>query len=529
MVKKILSFLVAMSLLTGVTVSAEDSEITYDSTVNDSPTQIADCTVEVEKAELYCVKLPKSVRLGGEDDSPSFTYTVEVSGEISSDNYVRVIPLDGGYIETDNGTRVDVTVEQEVKKWASAEVKAGATTTGVMTATDLNPGKYSGRVQFFISLDDGYFYQNATCTTPKLRIAQDTNENGVQDTGEELATPEAVGKALGHAYEGEHEFEYNCTRCRQTIYEVSTPQELYDFSAAVAAGNTFSGLEVDLINDIDMYDLTSVTAFTPIGTNNTGFAGVFNGNNHSISGMAKHTVLHSNDNNRYIYTGLFGNVRNATIKNLVYTDSNVFVDTLTAGKMGYSCTYGAFVGRAENSVVLENCRLCNITTTINFARNANATNGMGNGYSYSSPFIGYVTGTNVNTIIKNCCATNNKFIIDAATYTAGALNCYMFLFGWYAEAATLTVDSSYVSDTLLSYISTNATSGVKATEYYDGSVTAVYTNLPYAVTGTNCTALTDDELKSQTGVDLLNTGYDPARWKLDLLNENNGYPIQIMS
>ena len=503
-------------------VSADTTTINYDSTVNDNPTTIQEVDVDVEKAEIYAVTLPKSITLAGDTDSPTYEYTVKVQGEISTNNYVRVIPMDGSYVETDMGYTHDLTVEQEKRKWTYDEVLAGSNTTGTMTAIDLNPGKYTGKVKFFISLDDGYFYESPTCTTGKLRVGEDANDNGTLEDSEKFVTPVAVSKPLGHTYDGEHQFSYECTRCHTTVYEVSTPEELMTFTMMAASGNSFTDIEIDLIADIDMYEFTNNTTFQPIGMLHAPFAGTFDGNNHSISGLKKQAVYCKNTD--FIYSGLFGTVKNATIKNLVLENSNIAMDTLTATGMGYTFNYGAIVGHVAGDVTLENCRVHNINTTVNFAYNSN---GMGNKYSYSSPFIGLVTGDAVNIVIRNCCATNNEFITDASNYNLGVA-CYLTRFGTYNETATLTVDSAYVVDNLISYISTETGNTVNdVTNYLGSDVTTTYTNVPYAVTGTNCTALTDDELKSQTGVDLLNTDRDPIVWQLDLLNVNGGYPVQV--
>ena len=515
--RNIFASILACSMLT-MSVSAETQEINYDSTTDTTTrTQTTDCVVEVEKAEIYCVKLPKYVKLDGSSDIPTYTYTVEVLGEISTGNFVRVIPLEGAYIETEVGDTADLTITQDVVKWTADEVLAGDSTTGTMVAESLNPGKYSGVVQFFVSLDDGYFYKDATCTTAKLRVAQDLNDNGVQDVDETLDTPIAVGKALGHAYDGEHTFEFACTRCHQTVYEVSTPQELVDFSSAVASGNTFSGLEVNLINDIDMYDLTSVTAFTPIGNGSCVFSGTFNGNNHKISGMAQlNSFATTVSPNTYSgVSGLFGCVKDAYIKNLIYSDSNITVNALDV----LNTQYGCVVGYVASSVTLENVRVTDVTTTVVVPGNLSSV--------YTGPFIARINSGPVSII--NCAATGVTTIVDArlSTTNNGAFTHWAYKFG-YMSGGTINVSNSY-AEIVASHISTSAStkSVVDLTGSYYSSNT-VFSNLPYQTTGTNCVALTDDELKSQTGVDLLNTGYDTPVWKLDLLNENNGYPIQII-
>lgn len=522
--------LVCLGMLSGMTtVSAETQTVNYDSTINTTPTITQEVGVEVEKAEIYAVTLPKNVQLDGSLDSPTYQYTVEVSGEISTDNFVRVIPLEGSFIQTDMGVTHDLSVTQEKIKWTADEVLTGSTVNGTMTAIDLNPGKYTGYVRFFVSLDDGYFYQEATCTTGKLRIGEDTNNNGVMDTGEELGTPVQVGKPLGHSHSGAHTFESVCDRCHKTVYEVSTPEELVEFSAAVNAGNSFAGKTVLLTKDLDMYDLTSVTPFTPIGKPSALFAGTFDGCNHTIKNIDKLCAITGlTVTNLNISAGFFGAAGNgAEIKNLILADSDVAITTV--GATPYIATAG-LCAYTTGGLSITNCRLTNYNLTHKVATNTSD--------GFASPFVGTTPDAVNNTIcITNSCATNFSVLYDFTDRASGVyIKCNRAL-GYAEYRQPITMRNSYVIIDVFANAPGGITSKTTNTLYSSfrgGSASQILANLPYTyastdtTTATNCIALTDEELKSQTGIDLLNTGYSTPVWKLDLLNENNGYPIQII-
>ena len=118
-------------------------------------------------------------------------------------------------------------------------------------------------------------------------------------------------------------------------YLIKTAQHLKDLAHYVNDGETFKGKYFKMTNDIavnnlqwDNGDRTKAPAnlkdlelWTPIGEYgsflNDYFEGIFDGDGHSISGL----VIHVQD---YDYTGLFGAVNNAIIRNLTITDSYLY-------------------------------------------------------------------------------------------------------------------------------------------------------------------------------------------------------------
>ena len=89
--------------------------------------------------------------------------------------------------------------------------------------------------------------------------------------------------------------------------------------------------------DIDM----SNTNFSPIGDDNHPFTGSFDGNNYTIKN------LKFNEDEQFQYTGLFGTIRNATIKNVKLKNANI--------NFAYSDRYngsgGVLVGTANASII----------------------------------------------------------------------------------------------------------------------------------------------------------------------------------
>ena len=128
-------------------------------------------------------------------------------------------------------------------------------------------------------------------------------------------------------------------------YLIKTIADLNKLSADVNSGTNYEGKYFKLESDLDYSGVTGGSNFTPIGwayENGVGhdFYGNFDGGNHTISGVKVVDNTHPN-------CGLFGLVRNGTIKNLKVTNSSFQCSDPNA-------KVGGIVGTASNSTV-ENC------------------------------------------------------------------------------------------------------------------------------------------------------------------------------
>ena len=79
---------------------------------------------------------------------------------------------------------------------------------------------------------------------------------------------------------------------QESPFEISTAEQLYNFSEFVNSGNSLKNKYVELTNDIDM---SSIKNFKPIGfeVNPFQFKGIFNGNGYAIKNLLQ------SDWNRY--------------------------------------------------------------------------------------------------------------------------------------------------------------------------------------------------------------------------------------
>ena len=179
-------------------------------------------------------------------------------------------------------------------------------------------------------------------------------------------------------------------------YGISSAEELYGFAAKVNGGSTsINGvLTADIVvNDSVLNaagslngDGSNFTAWTPIGTESHKYAGTFDGNGHTVSGLYFNNTSTS-------YVGLFGYVTGGTISNVGVVDSYIRAKQYV----------GAVVGELYNG-----------TSTINNCFNE-ATVSANNGLAFAGGIAGHAYGS--SSTITNC--YNKGKINSTGQYTGG--------------------------------------------------------------------------------------------------------------
>ena len=138
-------------------------------------------------------------------------------------------------------------------------------------------------------------------------------------------------------------------------YHVVDKNGLLSLATLVNGGNTFSGKTVILDKDIDLNNIN----WTPIGLNgdNAGFQGTFDGNYKTIYNL---TV--NNSTRAYQSAGLFGSIRNATLKNFTVNGANIYnLDSISDSSNGAAVV----VGSSQMASVIDNVDVLNATVTAN--------------------------------------------------------------------------------------------------------------------------------------------------------------------
>ncbi|MBQ4049842.1 MAG: type II secretion system protein [Clostridia bacterium] len=256
----------------------------------------------------------------------------------------------------------------------------------------------SGTVSANSFVVNGYV-ENVSLTAGSLKVAS----NGIVKT---VAAGTTVAAKDGLVLEGT---EANVDD--KTSFTISNREELAMFRDIVNGGYNYEGKTVKLTADINLDGI----AWLPIGNvyrdnandkdQITGFAGIFDGQNHtiknlsnngfSIDGLASGRNATSVGTKNEVVFGLFGCVKNAEIMNLT-----VNADITDVGSKYVGDSVAAIVGYAYGDFTMTNCKATGSIT----------------GFDAVGGLVGRIYGNTIN--ITNC--TNEAAITARGTYDQGA-------------------------------------------------------------------------------------------------------------
>lgn len=272
------------------------------------------------------------------------------------------------------------------------------------------------------------------------------------------------------------------------ILEIDNSGKLYWFAEQVNAGS--SGMKAELTRDIvvnpnilkedgSLVDgANDLRKWTPIGTKEKNYTGEFDGNGHTISGL--YCTFRSD------YSGLFGYISNATIKNIGVKDSWFYGKYYTGSICAYS-TNNSLIGKCFNDG----------STVIGT-------------YGY----IGGISGYSSQTDIRNCYNTGDISATESLGCNVGGI-CGGF--------------SHYDSGSVENCSNTGKVSFAKITgvpKYYIGGICGFTYNQDFK----NCYYLDDeesDELEGTTHKTREQFSSGEVTWLLDTsdgtVNHTNGW------
>ena len=135
---------------------------------------------------------------------------------------------------------------------------------------------------------------------------------------------------------------YNDT---DTEFVLNSAEQLAGLAKLVNDGNTFAGKTILLASDADLYMMGpggEPVTFEPIGNKAT-FEGTFDGQGHTINNLYQSGWALGYDWDHYGSLGLFGDVNNATIKNVTISGAENFVEggdvSFIAGSATGTCVF----------------------------------------------------------------------------------------------------------------------------------------------------------------------------------------------
>lgn len=212
---------------------------------------------------------------------------------------------------------------------------------------------------------------------------------------------------------------------QESPFEISTAEQLYNFSEFVNSGNSLKNKYVELTNDIDM---SFIKNFKPIGfeVNPFQFKGIFNGNGYAIKNLEIRRNDYSLFDENYLkydialFGKLGGKVENLIVEDSVFdgyctavfarssvNDKQLIINCLSRNNKitGYRCgeLIDDFAGKIESCIALNN--------NTKGKENSNIV-----GYRYTSPIM---AASYTNTFYKE----NNKYYLpNNIIYTDEMIN-----------------------------------------------------------------------------------------------------------
>ncbi len=173
-----------------------------------------------------------------------------------------------------------------------------------------------------------------------------------EDSFDNIYDENAAYPVLPDTWDGSADTSWYDPANPQTEYEIGTAEQLAGLSELVSGDTTFSGVTFTLTADINLYSEDTTPSadgdpltFRPIGdiSKDGTFEGVFDGNGKTISNIYQNGWDLGYEWGVYGSYGLFGNVNNATIKNLTLTGGESYIEggdtSFVAGSATGTCVF----------------------------------------------------------------------------------------------------------------------------------------------------------------------------------------------
>ena len=285
--------------------------------------------------------------------------------------------------------------------------------------------------------------QTITTTTVGKTV---TSASGITYTETITAT---TSTKLGEFYTTPIDGTITASGVTGTVIGISTAQDLVNL-AALSKSNNFRGKTFVLTQDIDM---SGVSNWQMIGKETCYFAGTFDGQNHTISGLT------TNLNSTYNLGGLFRYAdTNSVLKNVNLEDFTINI----ASGLTYACA-GALVGRTSGTV--ENVHVSEFAL---------------NGANSDNAEFGGIAGFLEGGTIKNSSAQGDiNWSNDG--YAGGIVGCLYNSATIYASKSLMTIDGGSNAGGIAGYVgfNTNNQTATISNCLFDGSLDTTNINAAF--------------------------------------------------
>ncbi|SHI18744.1 S-layer homology domain-containing protein [Sporobacter termitidis DSM 10068] len=378
-------------------------------------------------------------------------------------------------------------------------------------------------------------WQNALGMIGKILSAQSVDVDVVSGaTLSSNAIKGAVGGALDKAAAAAANGFSGGTGTSSDPYVISSAAGLAWFQGQVNAGNSYADQYIKLGQDIALSG-----QWTPVGSTSNPFAGSFDGQGHTISGL---TIGSAESRSTEAYAGLFGYVLNtAVLRGIKLTNIAIYTD-VSAASVAYGgalLAYAKVDSASGKGTVIDNCfasgvvdvRTANKSAMVgglagftnqygvltNSGADVDVTVDTGSAILNAGGLLGYPS---INTLTMNCYALGDVTVASSSTSAnAGGLagtiggvfyNCYA------AGGVVQNVSSNVRVGGLAGNI---VTAGIVMSSYYDNALDTAVKNVSgkvdESVLGKSAAALASAEFISLLGSNLSPTAQSTASAKVE--------------
>ncbi len=316
-------------------------------------------------------------------------------------------------------------------------------------------------------------------------------------------------------------------------YVISSEAGFYWFQEQVNAGNSYAGQYIALDQDI-----TLSRQWIPIGTSGAPFAGSFNGQGHTISGLSMGS---SESRSPQIYAGLFGYALNtAVLRNIRVENAAIYTEAASTAYGGVLLAYAKTDSGSGQGTLIDHCfvtgvldvktsdkaamvgGLAGFTNQYGVIANSGAdvdiTLSTGSGVLNAGGLVGFPS---INTLTMNGYALGDLSVFSSnANANAGSLagtvngifyNCYA------AGNVSQEADSAASVGGLAGNI---PSSGIVLSSYYDSdrfdaAVKNVSGRVDDSVLGMNAAELSSSEFAAALGNNLSSSAQSAASDKIE--------------
>lgn len=207
----------------------------------------------------------------------------------------------------------------------------------------------NGTNDIIVSINGGKFNTKIGCVDATKEGIKGSVKGGIFTESAKTNTNNALiaeGCAFVEAVDGYWEIEKSWEKTSETSYTIYSANGMRWLAEQVNSGQeTFKDKTILLAADIDLND----EQWTPIGTEEKNFQGIFDGQTHTLKNLY---VVETEAKEGKAFIGFFGYAKNATIKNVTFENVNLNIACLDIDhSQGH---IGAVAGSLEGTSTIEN-------------------------------------------------------------------------------------------------------------------------------------------------------------------------------